>query len=76
MTDGQLAGARIDILEVLAIQEKSERTYPGTCPKIGAYWDELYTVNEELARRTNRAELRRGMAETRRNLTAIEEPTT
>lgn len=51
LPDNTLVFARLDLVEVLAIQEKGEREFPGTYPKLGAYWDELYAVTGELARR-------------------------
>ena len=51
LTTAQLLGAREDIRETIEIQESWERSQPGACPKLGAYWDEMALVLSELKRR-------------------------
>ncbi len=48
MTDAALAFAAKDLLEVISVQEKTEREFPGSCAKLGQYWDELYAVLGEI----------------------------
>ena len=43
--------ARLDIVKTIEIQEKGEREFPGTFPKLGQYWDELSNVLGEISRR-------------------------
>lgn len=43
--------ARLDLVETIKIQEKGEREFPGTYPKLGQYWDELSNVLGEIKRR-------------------------
>ncbi len=52
-TDAEIFYARKDLNEVIQIQEKTEREYPGSCPKLGRYWDDLHKVLGEIARRRN-----------------------
>lgn len=48
--DDVLTHAQRDLLEVIEAQEALARVgHP--VPKLGAYWDELFTVTEELNRR-------------------------
>jgi hypothetical protein len=54
MTDDELSFVRKDLGEVIQIQEKTERQFPGSCKKLGAYHDELYEVCSELKRRAGR----------------------
>jgi hypothetical protein len=51
MTDAALAYARKDLNEVIAVQEKTEREFPGSCKKLGRYWDDLHAVLGEIRRR-------------------------
>lgn len=51
MTPAALHYARLDLNAVIKVQEKTVREYPRSCPKLGAYWDELHAVCGEIARR-------------------------
>lgn len=50
-TDAELFYARKDLNDVIKVQEKGEREFPGTFPKLGQYWDELHAVCGEIKRR-------------------------
>ena len=50
MTDGELAFARKDLNEVIAIQEAGVKVGMH-CPKLGTYWDDLHAVLAEIRRR-------------------------
>jgi hypothetical protein len=50
LADAVLLHAQRDLLETIQIQEATVHQ-GGHCPKLGAYWDELYLVTEELKRR-------------------------
>jgi hypothetical protein len=55
MTTDSLTYTRLDLLEVIAIQERTVREFGDTaCPKLGQYWDELCAVSEEVRRREGR----------------------
>ena len=64
-TDDELAYARRDLREVIEIQEKANRESPGSCPKLGAYWDELCAVGDEIRRRATKKAIRRANARAR-----------
>jgi hypothetical protein len=51
MTVAALHYTRLDLGKVVAVQEKTEREFPGSCPKLGQYWDELHAVCGEIKRR-------------------------
>jgi hypothetical protein len=51
MTDAALRYTRLDLHETIKIQEKSEREFPGSCAKLGQYWDDLHAVLGEIKRR-------------------------
>jgi hypothetical protein len=50
-TMSELHYARLDLNAVIAVQEKTEREFPGSCPKLGQYWDDLHAVLAEIRRR-------------------------
>ena len=50
MTNDSLEYTKKDIVETIRIQEKMKRE--GFCvPKLGYYWDELSTIEEEIRKR-------------------------
>lgn len=51
MTTESLVWTRRDLGEVIAIQERTVREFPGSCSKLGTYHDELFEVLAELKRR-------------------------
>lgn len=51
MTDAALHYTRLDLGAVIKIQEQTERAAPGSCPKLGRYWDDLHAVLGEIRRR-------------------------
>lgn len=51
MSTAALHYTRKDLRETVEIQEKTERQFPGSCNKLGQYWDELHAVCGEIKRR-------------------------
>lgn len=51
LSDAALHYARLDLRKTIDIQEKSEREFPGSCRKLGQYWDEFHAVIGEIRSR-------------------------
>ena len=47
----ELHYTRLDLWAVIQVQEKTVREFPGSCPKLGQYWDDLHAVLGEIKRR-------------------------
>lgn len=51
MDTAALHYTRLDLGKVIKVQEATERSFPGSCPKLCQYWDELHAVIGEIKRR-------------------------